>query len=132
MSYRMEVAFNMKHTTGALEVKRNLMNIAKSYGCELCYSDFEFEGKKRTITRNHIFIIFFFPSDPKYLIKFITYLKKQRTIYIESIGFDNLTFTLLYASKSYLNRMDKYKAKEYLSSKNNISDEDFQRVVKAI
>jgi hypothetical protein len=132
MSYRLEVAFNLRHTSGALELKRELIEIAKSYGCELSYSDFEFEGKNRTVTRNHIFIIFFFPADPKHVIKFLTFLKKQRKVYIESIGFDNVKFTLLYASKTYLNRMDKYKAKEYLSNKNKIEDEDFQKVVKAV
>ena len=78
MSYRLEVAFNLRHTSGALELKRDLIEIAKSYGCELSYSDFEFEGKNRTVTRNHIFIIFFFPEDPKHVINFLTFLKKQR------------------------------------------------------
>ena len=47
MSYRLEVAFNLRHTSGALELKRDLIEIAKSYGCELSYSDFEFEGKNQ-------------------------------------------------------------------------------------
>ena len=132
MSYRLEVSFNMKHTTGALGVKRNLIKVANIYGCELNYSDFEFEGKNRTVSRNHILIVFFFPSDPKYIIKFLTFLKKHRSIYIESLGFDNIRFTLLYASKTYLNKMDKYKAKEYLSNKNKIEDADFQKVINAI
>ena len=91
-----------------------------------------FEGKNRTIIRNHIFIIFFFPGDPKYIIKFLTFLRKDRRVYVESIGFDNLTFKLLYASRTYLNKMDKYKAKEYLSNRNSIEDEDFKKVILAV
>ncbi len=132
MSYRLEVAFNLKKTSGALELKRDLIEIAENGGCELSYSDFEFEGKNRTITRNHIFIIFFFPADPKYIIKFLTLLRKDRRVYVESIGFDNLTFKLLYASRTYLNKMDKYKAKEYLSNRNSIEDEDFKKVILAV
>ena len=132
MSYRLEVAFNLKKTSGALELKRELIEIAKSYGCELSYSDFEFEGKNRRVIRNHIFIILFFPADPKYIIKFLTFLRKDRRIYVESIGFDDLTFKLLYASRTYLNKMDKYKAKEYLSNRNSVEDEDFKKVILAV
>jgi hypothetical protein len=59
-------------------------------------------------------------------------LKKRKYVYIESIGFDNCKFTLLYASKKYLNMMDKYKAKEYLSSRKNIINEDFVKVIEAV
>ena len=48
------------------------------------------------------------------------------------MGFDDCIFTLLYASKIYLNMMDKYKVKEYLSNKKKITNEDFQKVIKAI
>lgn len=132
MSYRLEVAFNLKKTSGALELKRELIEIAKSYGCELSYSDFEFEGKNRRVIRNHIFIILFFPADPKYIIKFLTFLRKDRRVYVESIGFDDLIFKLLYASRTYLNKMDKYKAKEYLSNRKCIEDEGFMKVILAI
>jgi hypothetical protein len=132
MSYRLEVAFNLKKTSGALELKSELIEIAKSYGCELSYSDFEFEGKNRRVIRNHIFIILFFPADPKYIIKFLTFLRKDRRVYVESIGFDDFIFKLLYASRTYLNKMDKYKAKEYLSNRKCIEDEGFMKVIRAI
>mgnify|MGYP000002675372 CR=1 FL=1 len=66
------------------------------------------------------------------MIKFLTLLRKDRRIYVESIGFDDLTFKLLYASRTYLNKMDKYKAKEYLSNRNSIEDEDFKKVILAV
>ena len=79
-----------------------------------------------------MFIIFFFPADPKYIINFLTFLRKDRRVYVESIGFDDFIFKLLYASRTYLNKMDKYKAKEYLSNRNSVEDEDFKKVILAV
>lgn len=132
MSYRLEVALNMKHRGDALMLKKEIVKQAQESRCELYYQDFEFEGKKRQIIRNHLFFIFFFPEDPKYIINFLYLLKKRKYVYIESIGFDNAKFTLLYASKKYLNMMDKYKAKEYLSNRKNIIDKDFVKVIQAV
>ena len=132
MSYRLEVALNLKQRGDALMLKKEIVKLAVESRCELYYQDFEFEGKKRQIKRNHLFFIFFFPDNPKYIINFLYLLKKRKYAYIESIGFDNCKFTLLYASKKYLNMMDKYKAKEYLSSRKNIVDEDFVKVIEAV
>jgi hypothetical protein len=132
MSYRLEVALNLKHRGDALMLRREIVKQARESRCELYYQDFEFEGKKRQFVRNHLFFIFFFPEDPKYIINFLYLLKKRKCVYIESVGFDNAKFTLIYASKKYLNMMDKYKAKEYLSSRKNIIDEDFKQVLQAV
>ena len=132
MSYRLEVAFNLRHTGSVTQLKDEVMLIAENYGCEHSYIDIEFEGYRRTTTRNHVVMILYFPDNPKYVINFINFIKKNRKLYIESIGFDDCSFTLLYASKIYLNMMDKYKAKEYLTNKKNITNEDFRRVIKAV
>ena len=132
MSYRLEVALNLKHRGDALMLKKEIVKLAEESRCELYYQDFEFEGKKRQIKRNHLFFIFFFPDNPKYIINFLYLLKKRKYAYIESIGFDNCKFTLLYASKKYLNMMDKYKAKEYLSNRKNIINKDFMQVIEAV
>ena len=132
MSYRIEVAINLKHRGDALKLKNEIIEKASESRCELYYQDFEFEGKKRHCTRNHLFIIFFFPEEPKYIINFLHLLKKRKYAYIESVGFDNCKFTLLYASKKYLNMMDKYKVKEYLLNRKNIVDEDFVQVIEAV
>ena len=132
MSYRLEVALNLMQRGDALMLKTEIVKQAEESRCELYYQDFEFEGRKRQIVRNHLFFIFFFPEDPKYIINFLYLLKKRKYVYIESVGFDNAKFTLLYASKKYLNMMDKYKAKEYLSSRKNIIDKDFKQVLQAV
>jgi len=132
MSYRLEIALNLKHRGDALMLKNEIIKLAEESRCELYYQDYEFQGKKRQFVRNHLFFIFFFPEDPKYIINFLYLLKKRKYAYIESVGFDNCKFTLLYASKKYLNMMDKYKAKEYLSSRKNIINEDFVKVIEAV
>ena len=60
---------------------------------------------------------FIFEDDEENVAKFIENIKKIRYVNIESIGYDNCIFKLMYASKKYLNIMDKYKAKEYLQQK---------------
>ena len=107
MSYRLEVAFNLKHVGCLTQLRDEVMRIADNFGCEQSYVDIEFRGHRRTITRNHVIIILYFPEDPKHIINFLNFIKKNRQLYIESIGFDNCRFTLLYASKAYLNMMDK-------------------------
>ena len=132
MSYRLEVAFSLRHATGVLKLKDDLISVAENHGCEYSYSDIEFEGINRTIIRNHLVIVLYFPQNPRYVIGFMNYIKRHKVAYIESLGFDNCRFTLLYASKVYLKMMDKYKVKEYLQNKRNIRDADFKRVLLAV
>lgn len=132
MSYRLEVAFNLKHVGCLTKLRDEIFLIAENYGCEHSYMDVEFYGHRRTIKRNHVVIILYFPEEPKHIINFLSFIKRHRQLYIESIGFDNCKFTLLYASKTYLNMMDKYKAKEFIKNKKNIKDLDFKKVIEAI
>ena len=132
MSYRLEVAFKLRNTGCISQLRDEVQLIAENYGCEHSYVDIEFWGRGRTIKRNHMIIVLYFPENPKHIINFLNFIKKNQELYIESVGFDNCRFTLLYASKAYLGMMDKYKAREYLSNKKNITNEDFQKVIKAV
>ena len=51
--------------------------------------------------------------------KFIKKVKLMKHINIESISYDNCVLKMMYASKKYLNIMEKDKAKEYLEKKRN-------------
>ena len=133
MTYRLEVAFKENHTWNAREEQNKAINLAYFFGCESCYKGFEFSGKKREITRNTLFIIFNFPEDSKHIINFLNSVKKNKNICVESIGFDNTKFTLLYASKLYLNMMDHTKAIEYLNNKNFIADNlNYRNIIQAV
>jgi hypothetical protein len=133
MTYRLEVAFKENHTYKAREEQNNTIELAYLFGCESYYKDFEFSGEKREITRNTLFIIFNFPEDSKYIINFLKSVKKNKNICVESIGFDNIKFTLLYASKLYLNMMEHTKAIEYLNNKNFIADNsNYKNIIQAV
>ena len=72
--------------------------------------------------RNNCIINLSFDDNLKEIIKFVKFIKKNKNIYIENIGYEddeNVCFQLLYASKTYLNLMQKSEAKEYIKKRKN-------------
>jgi hypothetical protein len=134
MTYRLEASLNLKHTNNAVLFKNELINIAYKCGCESCWTDVEISGYGRVIKRNNVVIIFNFPENIKNIMKFLNYVKTNRNIYIESIGFDNIKYTLIYASKLYLNMLDKEFVKDYRKNRNAsiINNLDYQKIINAI
>tara|TARA_A100001015_G_C14930298_1_gene688183 strand:+ start:199 stop:597 length:399 start_codon:yes stop_codon:yes gene_type:complete len=132
MSYRLEIAFNINQSKNVNKIKQKLINNACKHGCENYWIDVEMNGHGRTINRNHIIIILMFPENANNIIRFINYVKTNRNIYIESIGFDDIKYTLIYASKLYLNMMDKKLANEYITKKKQCSNLVFQRIINAV
>ena len=134
MTYRLEASLNLKHTNNAVLFKNELINIAYKYGCESCWTDVEISGYGRIIKRNNVVIILNFPENIKNIMKFLNYVKTNRNIYIESIGFDNIKYTLIYASKLYLNMLDKEFVKDYRKNKDTsiINNLDYQKIINAI
>ena len=74
-------------------------------------------GKNRQIYRNHCVITFLFLEHDELLAEFIRYAKKIKSISIESLGLDKGKFELMYASKKYLNMMEKEYVDRYLTLK---------------
>ena len=130
MSFRIEISLNIKHHTNIQHIKEQLITLAYRCGAINNYTNYEYWGMKRTIHRNHIVMIIHFPEVPRFIIRFLSNIKNDRNIYIESIGFDDTKFTLLYASKTYLNMMDKGRVQEYLN--HTIKQEEFLQVIKAV
>mgnify|MGYP006906474234 FL=1 len=60
-----------------------------------------------------------FEDNPIEIGKFIRKIKTNRSISIECISYEDTVTDLLYASKQYLNIMEKSKVKEYLEKKKN-------------
>ena len=81
------------------------------------YSTFEFMGKNRHIYRNHCILTFIFSENEELVAEFIKYAKSFSKVNIESVGYDNFVFKLMYASKKYLNMMEKYQANKYLETR---------------
>tara|TARA_Y100000389_G_C17396466_1_gene482826 strand:+ start:302 stop:706 length:405 start_codon:yes stop_codon:yes gene_type:complete len=133
MSFRLEIAFRRNCSVNRCHLENIIIKLANKYCCERYYKDFEYSGNKRIVKRDTIFMIFNFPEDSKYIINFLQSIKNIREIYIECIGFDNVKFTLLYASKLYLNMMDKHKAKEYNINKDFIHNNlNYKQIIQSI
>ena len=84
---------------------------------ETYYKTYEFMGNNRNIYRNHCIISFTFADDKKSIVSFIKYVKTLSNVYIESVGYDDFTYKMIYASKKYLNIMEKGPSKKYLEKR---------------
>ena len=131
MSFRIEVSFDIRKTKNVTEMKELIKKLSIKNSAEMCFFDHEIMGHGRTINRNHAIAIAYFPEQKK-LINFIKTIKKIKQIYIESIGMDDGLFILIYASKKYLNFMDKFKVKEYLNDKKKILKGQYASIIDII
>ena len=117
MSYNIDLSFDIRKRGNVTETKRIFTKEAEKYGCEMSFFDFEFSGHNRTLKRSHYIMTFIFCEDDKQVAKFIRFCKKVNNINIESIFFSNLQWKIMYASKIYLNSMEKYAAKKYIKDR---------------
>jgi hypothetical protein len=117
MGYFIEISFDIIKTPNFLTVKENIIKHANNFKKEFSYNNHEIMGKNRVIYRNHYVMSFLFDEDETNITGFIRAVKTMKHINIECIGYDNCIFKLMYASKKYLNIMDKGKAKEYLQKR---------------
>ena len=118
MGYLIELSFNINKVSNFIQTKEIILKIAEKYNKTFSYNNHEIMGKNRTIFRNHYVMTYLF-DDENDIVKFIKQIKLMKHIYIESISYDNCVFKMMYASKKYLNIMEKGKAKEYLEKKRN-------------
>ena len=91
----------------------------KAYDCKLekYFLQFEHIGRNRKIFRNHCILTFFFIENDELLSDFIRFIKKIKNVNIEMVGLDAIKFKIIYASKKYLNIMEKEHANNYLELK---------------
>ena len=118
MGYLIELSFNINKVSNFIQTKEIILKIAEKYNKTFSYNNYEIMGKNRTIFRNHYVMTYLF-DDESDIVKFIKQIKLMKYIYIESISYDDCVFKMMYASKKYLNIMEKGKAKEYLEKKRN-------------
>jgi len=115
-----ELSFDIIKTKNFICLKNNIIELANKYDKTFMYNNHEIMAKNRIIFRNHYVITILFEYNDKKVSKFIKEIKKNyKKINIESISYDNCVLKMMYASKKYLNFMDKYKAKEYLEKRRN-------------
>ena len=119
MGYLIELSFNINKVTNFIQTKETILKIAETHNKIFSYNNHEIMGKNRTIFRNHYVMTYLFEDNEIEVAKFIKKIKLMKHINIESISYDNCILKMMYASKKYLNIMDKDKAKEYLEKKRN-------------
>jgi hypothetical protein len=119
MGYLIELSYNLTKQTNHTITVDTLRDIAYNNGCECFYVNYEFVGQQRRLYRQHCILTIHFSDNEDDICTFIRQIKNlpNKIIYIESLSYDDIIFKLIYVSKTYLNIMEKEKAKEYLSNK---------------
>lgn len=117
MVYQIDVAVNLNKISNLSEVKKKIIEKAHECKLEKYFSQFEHIGRNRQIFRNHCVLTLFFIENDELLSDFIRFIKKIKNVNIEMIGLDATKFKIIYASKKYLNIMEKEHANNYLELK---------------
>ena len=119
MTYLIELSYNLSKNTNLNETINKLLTKAENCRLENFYKNYEFMGKNRKIIRNHCILTFIFEEHIELVSEFIRYVKKLKNVNIESVSYDNAIFKLIYASKKYLNFMEKEFALKYIEDRRN-------------
>ena len=119
MTYLIELSYNLSKNTSLNETISKLLNKAENCRLENFYKNYEYMGKNRRVIRNHCILTFMFEEHLELVSEFIRYVKKFKTVNIESVSYDNAIFKLIYASKKYLNFMEKEFALKYNEDRRN-------------
>ena len=119
MTYIIEISINIKKNSNISEITNNIISIANEHRMNKFYKEFEFIGKNRQIYRNHCILIIEFEEHDELVSLFIKKIKKIKTTRIECIALDDVIYKLIYASRNYLNIMEKWtKLTLFVSSEN--------------
>jgi|TARA_B000000475_G_C16003577_1_gene449897 hypothetical protein len=119
MTYLIELSYNLSKNTNLNETINKLLEKAAMCRLENFYKNYEFMGKNRKIIRNHCVLTFIFEEHMELVSEFIRFVKKLKLINIESVSYDNTVFKIIYASKKYLNFMEKEFALKYIKDRRN-------------
>jgi len=119
MAYKIELSLKLKQQSNITYTINDIIDYSYQHACINHYVNYEYVHKKKIVIRNSCVISLTFDDVPKQISKFIRKIKQNRTITIECISYDDTTTELLYASRQYLNIMEKSQMKEYLERKKN-------------
>lgn len=119
MAYNIELSLKLRQQSNITSTINDIIDESYKYSCNNHYINYEYIYKKKVVIRNCCIISLTFNDDPREISKFIKKIKKNRTINIECVSYEDTVIDLLYASKRYLNIMEKSQMKEYLEKKKN-------------
>ena len=119
MAYNIELSLKLKQQSNITSTINSIIEDSYKYSCNNHYVNYEYIYKKRVVIRNSCVISLTFDDNPRDISKFIRKIKKNRSIKIECVSYEDTMIDLLYASKQYLNIMEKSQMKQYLEKKKN-------------
>ena len=96
MVYLIELSVNLHNAINLSNIQHLLVTKAEECNMETYYKTYEFMGNNRNIYRNHCIISFTFADDKKSIVSFIKYVKTLSNVYIESVGYDDFTYKMIY------------------------------------
>ena len=122
MTYTIEIILkNIKHSNND-DIKNYLYDLAYGFNCIDEYFNYELEGIGHLIKKNIcVYTINFNSEDIDNFIKFITFIKCIKGIYIDTIYHDDIKCNIIY-------KHDRY----YKNNINLINNKDYQRIVKVL
>ena len=135
MGYTVEFSFDLRLHHDSEDCRRDVILQAEKCECVDCYWMYEIEGGKR-VDRNHCVITTNFDaSNTSGFIKYLKFIRRSKVYYIESIYDDR--HILVFASKTYLSRMDRDKAREFKRGfrekrANNLWSDDERNIVRVM
>tara|TARA_E500000178_G_scaffold320128_1_gene342994 strand:- start:121 stop:531 length:411 start_codon:yes stop_codon:yes gene_type:complete len=119
MAYNIELSLKLKQQSNITSTINNIIEDSYKFSCSNHYINYEYIYKKKIVIRNSCVISLTFDDNPRDISKFIRKIKKNRKINIECVSYEDTMLDLLYASRQYLNIMEKSQMKEYLEKKKN-------------
>ena len=111
MGYLIELSFSLKNLSNLEKFITKFLDNAEKNNCDFYYQDFEIINKN-TICIYNINLNFEYN-----IIKFIRHIRNNKKIKIDFLGIHDKD--IIFASKKYLNTIDKNIALEYLKNKRN-------------
>ena len=119
MAYNIELSLKLKQQSNITSTINNIIEDSYKFSCSNHYINYEYIYKKKIVIRNSCVISLTFDDNPRDISKFIRKIKKNRKLNIECVSYEDTMLDLLYASRQYLNIMEKSQMKEYLEKKKN-------------
>ena len=135
MGYTIEFSFDLRLHHDSEATRREIILCAERNDCTDCYWLYEIEGAKR-VERNHCVVTTTFACDNiTGLIKYLKFIRRSKNYFVESIYHDESG--LLFASKCYLDKMDREKAREFKmkfrdKKHNNLWTENERNIVRTL
>jgi S-adenosylmethionine:diacylglycerol 3-amino-3-carboxypropyl transferase len=127
MGFAIELAIDMNKHSDIVIRNKERRKLAEEYECEMQYFMHEIEGKKRRTQKNDsIQVVIFDNENFNNLLEFIKKIRIDKKNYIECIYRDETSCDLLYASPSYLRKLDKNVSKAFKAKRKNtdLNDEE--------